>query len=140
MSYRDLFWLRRIEGSLTINVDIDSEIFVASHVLLYGTSYIPGMYVTAYINDDGEPQFGRIDHILVSGAKSDEVYFASRMCHTTGFSTHFHSYMVKYFQEPRYCIKQLESLVDHLPLLHLQSYEQDSPIYLCPRYSLKQRR
>ncbi|PIK43795.1 hypothetical protein BSL78_19360 [Apostichopus japonicus] len=114
----------------------NSDVFVASQVSLYGTEYKANLYLILAVDDASQLKFGKISSILVCGQTPDDVYFVVSQCQNIGFNTHYHAYEVAMQDQPVFSIVTLDSLTDHLPLSGLRSYEENSPIYLCPRYSL----
>lgn len=114
----------------------NSDVFVASQVSLYGTEYKANLYLILAVDNASQLQFGKISSILVCGQTPDDVYFVVSQCQNIGFNTHYHAYEVAMQDQPVFSIVTLDSLTDHLPLSGLRSYEENSPIYLCPRYSL----
>ncbi|XP_071813669.1 uncharacterized protein [Apostichopus japonicus] len=120
-----------------LQVAEDTEIFEARQVSLFGTDYKPKLFLATDMVED-IPQFGRICSILVRAQTPESVYFVVQKWRNKGFSPHFHAYAVTNLDNPEFSIVQLESLLDFHPLSGLTSYEQHSPLYLCPRYTLSQ--
>ena len=136
----DIVQISSLDGSGEIaevlECEEEGDIFLATQVTLFGTIYKPNLFLAISMSGDHEPQFGKISGILVCGSTPESVFFVVKMYRTEDFNTHFHAYQVSEL-EP-FSVVQFTALLDHLPLSELNSYEDDSPIYLCPRYVLQQ--
>lgn len=119
-----------------LGLDDDSEVFVATHVTLFGTEYKPQLYPPIGWQD-GLPEFGKIASILIFGSSSKSVKFVVKKYQNIGFSVHYHAYGIEDIEGGEYSITTVDDLFHHhIPLSGLSSYKADSPIYLCPRHSL----
>lgn len=120
----------------SLNIDEDSEVFVASQVTVFGREYRPNLYLCVGVQND-TPQFAKISNILVRGRTQESVFFHVKMCANLGFSRHYHSYIVS---DPEICVHSVmafDDLVGHPPLSPLTTYEDHSPTYLCLRHAVR---
>ena len=131
-----------LDGSETLyqilGLDDDAEVFVATHVTLFGTEYKPQLYLPIGWQN-GMPEFGKITSILTFGSSSNSGKFVVKKYRNIGFSPHYHAYGIEDIEGGTYIISTVNDLLHHhTPLSGLSSYEADSPIYVCPRHSLVQ--
>ncbi|KAJ8043455.1 hypothetical protein HOLleu_10541 [Holothuria leucospilota] len=119
-----------------LQCDENSDVFVASQEALYGTEYKPDLYLIVYVDDTAQLQFGKICSILVCGQKTDDIYFVLSQCQNIGFNAHYHGYEVPVQEKPAFSVVALDTLVHHLPLSGLTYYQENSPTFLCPHYSV----
>ena len=120
-----------------LQLERGSEVFVASKVSLFGSMYKKDLFLATAVEDD-LPQFSKITSILLCGQTPDELYFVLQKCQNKGFVAHYHGYEIAEFDIPEFSVMTPSQLLDHLPLSGLRTYEQNSPLYLSPRYSLVQ--
>lgn len=128
-----------VEGSEVVmeflQLEEGSEVFAASKISLFGTTYKQNLFLASVVEND-IPQFSKVSSILVCGQASDELYFVLQKYQTKGFVAHFHAFEIAELDVPEFSVMTPSQLLDHLPLSGLRTYEQNSPVYLCPRYSL----
>lgn len=120
-----------------LELEEGSEVFVASQISLFGTSYKQNLFLAAAVEND-IPQFYKINSILICGQTSDEIYFVVQKYQNKGFIAHFHAYEIAELDIPEFSVLTPYQLLDHRPLSGLKTYVQNSSLYLSPRYSLLQ--
>ena len=122
----DVVKLEYLQGSATITqrLDLDrgSDVFVASEVKVFGTSYTPHLYVITGMSD-GKPVVGYITAIVVLGPQA--VHFVLKRCSTLEFVPHFHAYPVTVDDPPDFTTVEATELKDYVPHSGLHTYDTD---------------
>jgi hypothetical protein len=113
-----------------LQLEKESEVFVAGKVSLLGTNYKPNLFLPTVVEND-TPQFSKISSTLVGGQTSDDVYFILEKYENKGFVAHFHS---------EFTVVPPGQLLDHLPLCGDKNIRTQIRQYTyphTPHYSLR---
>lgn len=137
-----LYTIRNLPGSdkitASLDLDQDDEVYVAKEVTLFGTEYIPNLFVVTGINSEYDPQFSCISSLLVMGQSYSDIKIVVRNWRNIGFNMHYHCYKINRLEPPSYQIVTLDALVDSYPYAALTPYIQElsAPAYISMRYNL----
>ena len=103
-----------------LQLDDDSEVFVTSHIVIFGLSYRKGQFVITRVRDD-ILQFCQICSIIVVGKTTDEIYFVLQKYQTNGYIARVHGYEINETGINEYSVATLPQLIDHRPISSLRA-------------------
>ena len=125
----------RIQSGLA-GVPLFSEVYVPAWVTFKGNDYRAGMSVfLSYDPEDGEPQFGLIESVLLleQTSPTPTIKLVVKKWETQWFDRHLYAYSVIPTQV--LVAVDVKDLVDHHPLHAAKSYrEVDDSLYISLRY------